>query len=58
MEKIFCQDIEDSEFERLDDSEKEEKLLENPLLLVQPIVRNGKTDATIGYQPEIWKNWN
>ena len=45
-------------FAYLDDSEKEEKLLENPLLLVQPIVRNGKTDATIGYQPEIWKNWN
>lgn len=26
MEKIFCQDIEDSEFARLDDSEKDSNL--------------------------------
>lgn len=45
-------------FAYLDDSKKEEKLLENPLLLIQPIVRNGKTDATVGYQPDIWKDWN
>lgn len=35
---------------------KEEKLLENPKLFKTPIVRNGKK-ATIGYQPDIWKNW-
>ena len=35
----------------------EEELLEDPLLLKTPIVRNGKL-ATIGYQPDIWKNWN
>lgn len=35
---------------------KEEKLLENPGLLRTPIVRNGK-QATIGYQPDIWKTW-
>lgn len=34
----------------------ETKLLEDPLLLKTPIVRNGK-DSTIGYQPETWKNW-
>ena len=45
-------------FAYLDDSDKEEKLLENPLLLCQPICRNGKLDATVGYEPEIWKNWS
>jgi len=34
----------------------EEKLLENPLLLKTPIVRN-KQKATSGYEPEIWKKW-
>jgi len=34
----------------------EEELLEDPLLLKTPIVRNGK-DATIGYEPDVWKGW-
>lgn len=34
----------------------EEKLLENPQLFKTPIVRNGKM-ATVGYAPEIWKDW-
>ena len=39
------------------DEDKAEKLLENPLLLCQPIVRNGKTAATVGYRPDIWEGW-
>ena len=39
------------------DEDKEEKLLENQQILVQPIVRNGKK-ATVGYQPEVWKGWD
>lgn len=31
-------------------------LLDDPLLLRTPIVRNGK-DATVGYCPEVWKAW-
>lgn len=31
-------------------------LLENPDLFISPIVRNGK-QATVGYCPEIWKDW-
>ena len=38
------------------DSDKEEKLLENPALFKTPIVRNGKL-ATVGYYPEIWEKW-
>ncbi|MBQ0051061.1 MAG: ArsC family transcriptional regulator [Treponema sp.] len=45
-------------FAYLDDADKEGKLLENPMLLVQPIVRNGKDAATVGYDPETWKTWN
>lgn len=39
------------------DEDKEEKILENQRILVQPIVRNGKK-ATVGYQPDIWKSWD
>ncbi|ROL56309.1 ArsC family transcriptional regulator [Bacteroidetes/Chlorobi group bacterium ChocPot_Mid] len=34
----------------------QETLLENPLLLKTPIVRFEKK-TTLGYEPEIWKNW-
>ncbi len=34
----------------------EEELLNNQLLFRMPIVRNGRK-VTIGYQPEIWKEW-
>ena len=39
------------------DEDKEEKILENQQILMQPIVRNGKK-ATVGYQPEVWKGWD
>ena len=38
------------------DADKEEKLFENPAFIKTPIVRNGKK-ATVGYAPDIWKNW-
>ena len=34
----------------------EEKLLENPLLFVTPIVRSS-LGVTIGHDPDSWKNW-
>ncbi len=37
-------------------SDAEEKVFENQQVLLLPIVRNGK-QATVGYQPEIWKKW-
>ena len=36
--------------------DKAQKVLENQVVLKQPIVRNGK-QATVGYQPDVWKNW-
>ncbi|MEA4894482.1 MAG: ArsC/Spx/MgsR family protein [Oscillospiraceae bacterium] len=38
------------------DSDKAQKLFENPSLIKTPIVRNGRK-ATVGYCPEIWKDW-
>ena len=38
------------------DADKLEKLLDNPGLLKTPIVRNGK-QATVGYCPDVWKDW-
>ena len=40
----------------MSEEDKEEKLLENQQMLKTPIVRNGR-QATVGYQPEVWKNW-
>ncbi len=38
------------------DEDKFQKLLDNPGLIKTPIVRNGKR-ATVGYCPEVWKDW-
>ncbi len=38
------------------DRAKLEKLFEDPSLLRTPIVRNGR-QATVGFCPEIWKDW-
>lgn len=34
----------------------EEALLTSPLLFITPLVRNGPR-ATVGYRPEVWKQW-
>lgn len=55
-------DVNGKEYERLNlkyirtAETKEEMLFNNPKLYTSPIVRNGK-QATIGYKPEIWKDW-
>jgi arsenate reductase-like glutaredoxin family protein len=59
-EKLLDEKAKDKELlaliKYLADEDKEEKLLENQKLIRTPIVRNGKK-ATIGYEPDIWKNW-
>lgn len=53
-----CKDKEAmSRIQHASNMNKEKRVLEYPQLLKTPIVRNGK-QATIGYQPEVWKNWN
>ena len=36
---------------------KEDRVYDDPTLAKTPIVRDGKL-ATVGYQPDIWKNWD
>lgn len=38
------------------EEDKIEKLFENQQWIKTPVVRNGK-NATVGYCPDIWKNW-
>lgn len=38
------------------DDDKLEKLFDDPRLIKTPVVRNGK-QATVGYCPEVWKDW-
>lgn len=40
----------------LSDGDKEEKLIENQQVIKTPIVRNSR-QATIGFCPDVWKNW-
>ncbi|WP_027626503.1 arsenate reductase family protein [Clostridium lundense] len=55
-------DVQCKEYKKLNmdkiraESIKEELLLNNPKLYKTPIVRNGK-QATVGYEPDIWKEW-
>ncbi len=60
LEQLIDTDAKDKDLlaliEYLTPEAKEEKLLENPILFRAPIVRNGR-QATVGYCPEIWKDW-
>ena len=38
------------------EEDKLEKILENPQVIITPVVRNGK-QSTLGYQPDVWKKW-
>ena len=40
----------------LSESDAEEKLFENQQLIRLPIVRSGR-QATVGYEPDVWKGW-
>ena len=40
----------------ISDADKADNILENQQVLKTPIVRNGK-QATVGYEPEVWKVW-
>ena len=41
----------------MDDSRaKEDKVFDDPALMKTPVVRNGK-QATVGFCPEIWAQW-
>ena len=39
-----------------DPAAKEDKLFDHPELMKTPVVRNGRR-ATVGYCPDVWKQW-
>lgn len=34
-----------------------EEILEDPLLMKTPVVRNGKHTVAVGHQPDVWQTW-
>ena len=57
IDKVIDESSKDyAEIKYLYDDAKPEKLSENPRLYKTPIVRNGR-QATVGYCPEVWKEW-
>lgn len=59
-EKLIDEKCKDSDLlaliKYIAEEDRAEKILENQKVLKLPIVRNGK-QATVGYEPDIWKNW-
>ena len=51
---VFYSESKDFSFSETQD--QYEKLFEDPWLIKTPVVRNGK-QATVGYCPEVWRNW-
>ncbi|MDE7297856.1 MAG: arsenate reductase family protein [Lachnospiraceae bacterium] len=60
VENLLDPDCRDRELlvliQHLSPEDRLEKILENQRVIRTPVVRNGK-QATVGYQPEIWKRW-
>lgn len=52
-----CKDDRIVQMRYMDDTRaKEDMLYDDPKLIKSPVVRNGKL-ATVGYCPDIWKQW-
>ena len=60
LDKLINPDAKDGDtvalLQYLAADQKFEKVLENQQVLREPVVRNGKK-ATVGYDPDVWKNW-
>ena len=61
VENLIDQDCRDKDLlalvKYITDEQKTEKIFENQKIIKLPVVRNGK-QATVGYQPDVWKGWN
>ena len=61
LENLIDQDCKDKDLlalvKYIAAEDKAQKVLENQSVIKQPVVRNGK-QATVGYQPDVWKAWN
>lgn len=59
-EKLIDPDCKDKDLlalvRYLSEEDRAEKIFENQKLIRTPIVRNGR-QASVGYKPEVWKEW-
>ena len=60
MENMINQECKDKDLlaliKYIAEEDKLQKILENPQVIKTPVVRNGK-QSTLGYAPEVWKEW-
>lgn len=60
LDKLIDQDCKDKDLlaliKYIAEEDKTQKILENQNVIKIPVIRNGK-QATVGYQPEVWKSW-
>lgn len=60
MEQLLDENTKDQDtyvlIKYLTDQDKFEKVQEHLLVVKQPVVHNGQ-QATVGYQPDVWKSW-
>lgn len=40
----------------ISEEDRDDKVMENQKIIRTPVVRNGK-QATVGYEPDVWKEW-
>lgn len=59
-DKLIDKDCKDQDLlaliQYIAEEDRIEKILENQKVIKVPVVRNGK-QATVGYVPDVWKNW-
>ena len=60
LENLIDQNCKDKDLlaliKYISEEQRAEKVLDNQQVIKLPVVRNGK-QATVGYQPEVWKGW-
>ena len=60
IEKLINENSKDKDtlvlIQHMSGEDRIEKILENQQIIKTPVVRNGKA-ATLGYQPDVWKEW-
>lgn len=60
IEKLINESSKDKDtlvlIQHMSGDDRIEKILENQQIIKTPVVRNGKA-ATLGYQPDVWREW-
>ena len=61
IENMINQDCKDKDLltliKYIVEEDKLQKILDNPQVIKTPVVRN-KEQSTLGFKPDVWKEWN